>query len=292
MRIARIYTFELRFLKGASLPKWKGNIIRGAFGKSLMDLYCTKEKKCKKCSFIFSCPFGYIFETPSKGIVLSNLMDYAKPYVVKPPLEKKEFYEKGEKIKFSIALFGDALKFESHVLHAVSNMKLKSRMKLERVVVENPFREQKEILFEDGEIYNAKTYISKRDLDRKIGKIFVLKFLTPFRILREGSLISEPQFEDIAKFAFRRYSMMMIQYCGEDVKFNIENSVKLLRSKLNNIEFIYNNEKQYFLTGELIFCGKINRELKKALNFCQIAHLGKRASHGHGWYKLVNIGSD
>ncbi len=289
MKVARIYTFEFSFLKSVKLPKWKGNIIRGALGKSLHDLYCIYNKNCKNCKYIFSCPFGYIFETPSKGIVLSNLRDYAKPYVVKPPLEKKELYKEGEKIKFSIALFGDALKFESHILNAVLHMKLKGKMKLIRVTVENPFKNQKEVLFEDNEFFKTRIYISKKDLDRKIGKIFILKFLTPFRLLRGGSLISEPSFEDIAKFAFRRYSMMMVQFCGENINFNLENNVKNIKSKLSRIDFIYNNEKQPFLIGELIFSGKINRELKRAINFCQIAHLGKRASHGHGWYELVSI---
>lgn len=163
MKIARYYTFELEFLKPAKLPNWKGNLIRGALGNHLRKLFCMDGTgDCHKCSLLFRCPYGYLLRTATKGIVLRKIKHYTKPYVIKPPLESKTTYEPGETIKFSLVLFGDAAEFESHVISAVNAMcrfglgtrDCRGQLRLKRAFIENPLKNEKEFLLEDGGQFN------------------------------------------------------------------------------------------------------------------------------------------
>ena len=119
MRTARFYTFKLRFLQPTKLPKWKGAMLRGSISFWLKRLFCITRGTCDDCSLIFKCPFGYLFRARSKGIVLSKLKGYAKPYVLKPPLSEKQKYDAGDGLTFSFVLFGDAVQFEGELIKAV-----------------------------------------------------------------------------------------------------------------------------------------------------------------------------
>lgn len=301
MKIARYYTFELEFLKPARLPKWKGNLIRGAIGNHLKRLFCMKSlNDCHRCNLLFKCPYGYLFRATTKGIVLRKAKHYTKPYVVKPPLEPKTTYKKGDVIKFSLVLFGDALRFENHVMSAVSSVckyglgseDCRGQLKLKRIFVENPFRNEKEFLFENGEIYNPKIFIRDSDLKISLGRIFKVKFLTPFRLLRDGALISEPSFRDLMAFMLRKYSLITYQYLKREIDIDVEKVINLAEnvatasSNLDKRTFVYKGERELFIHGGIVYSGKLNADARKVLRFCELSHIGKRSSYGHGWYKI------
>ena len=147
MRVCRYYTFEFKFKTDARLPKWKGNLIRGSIGYHLRKLNCSTSQNCKNCERIFNCPFGYLFKTKSKGIVLRKIEGFTKPYVVKPPIDERTRYASGDEFTFSVVLFGDAVKFEEDLINAVIGLcetglgvrSFRSPLELKRIVVENPF---------------------------------------------------------------------------------------------------------------------------------------------------------
>ena len=300
MKIARYYTFELEFLKPAKLPKWKGNLIRGVFGANLKKLYCINDlRDCHKCNLLFRCPYGYLFRAKTKGIVLRRLEHYTKPYVVKPPLDSKTSYKPGEVIRFSLVLFGDAVEFEDQVFNAVNTMckfglgirDFKAELRLKRAFIENPFKNEKEFLFEEGEIYNPKLFIRRSDLKIKVGRVFKIRFLTPFRLLRDQALISEPSFRDLLSFMLRKYSSITYQYLKREVEFDVEkllkfaeNSIATISSNLNKRTFVYKGREEHFVHGEIIYSGKLKADIREVLGFCELSHIGKRTTYGHGWY--------
>lgn len=81
---------------------------------------------------LFRCPYGYLFEAKSKGMVLRKLKGFTKPYVIKPPLSQETEFSEGDAFGFSIVLFGDAAKFERHLLAAVLDMGSKGIGTMER----------------------------------------------------------------------------------------------------------------------------------------------------------------
>ncbi len=300
MKVARLYTFELEFVKPALMPAWKGNIIRGAFGLHLKRLYCFRDDECSMCPSIFNCPYGYLFRAKSKGIVLKNLEHFTKPYVIKPPLESKTEYRRGDTLGFSMVLFGDAIEYEMHVINAVNSMcrtglgfkGRRGELRLKRVFVENPFRNEKEYLYEDGKFLNSKIFIKDRDINVKTGRVFKVKFLTPFRLLRKGSLIAEPSFRDLVVFTLRRYSSIRYQYLRDELDVDVKKAlnsaekVAVVSSCLERRTFIYKGESEDFIYGEIVCSGKLKSPLNKIIAFGQLCHVGKRASYGHGWFVI------
>ncbi len=302
MKIARVYTFELEFLKPAKLPNWKGNLIRGALGYHLKKLYCIIDdsRDCHACPILFKCPYGYLFRATTKGIVLRKIKHYTKPYVIKPPLEPKTEYRAGDTLRFSIVLYGDAMAYEDHLFNAVNSMcrsglgsrDCRGSLKIKRITVENPFRNEKGILFEDGEFFNPKIYVKNGDFRVDVGRIFKIRFLTPFRLIRDGALISEPNFRDLVTFMLRKYSSIRYQYLRTDIDVDVEDALKAAErivtasSNLNRRTFIYKGNEETFIHGEITYSGKLKASLRKVLAFCQLSHIGKRSSYGHGWYSI------
>ena len=299
MKVTRVYTFELEFLKPAKLPNWKGNLIRGALGYHLKKLYCMNDlRDCHRCSLLFKCPYGYLFRTTTKGIVLRKIEHYTKPYVVKPPLESRTIYKPGDVVKFSLVLFGDAVEFEDQVFSAVNSMcrfglgtkDCRGQLKVKRVFVENPLKNEKEFLFEDGAMYNSRLYVKDSDLKVDVGRVFKIKFLTPFRLLRNGAIISEPSFRDLVTFMLRKYSSIRYQYLRQELDVSVEEILRLseniamISPNLNRRTFVYKNERETYIHGEIVYSGKLKANLRKLLGFCQLSHIGKRSSYGHGWY--------
>ncbi len=301
MRIAKLYTFEMEFKGRAKLPRWKGNLIRGAIGLHLMRKFCLSDGNCSNCSLIFRCPYGYLYETPSKGLVLRKISGFTKPYVMKPPPDERTDFSEGEEFKFSIVLFGDSVKFERHILSAVVEMgrrglgtkERRGKLELRRAYVENPFLRERGILYE-RDLYSSDIWISTKDISKRIGSTFMLKFITPFRLIKNGDLVRDMEFEKVFPFMLRKYSAMMQQYVGSldiDVRRALEESlkVKLRGERLREISFRYKDEDQVFLSGELVYSGRVSLHARRPLLFCQLSHIGKRSSFGFGWYEVISV---
>lgn len=302
MRIARLYTFEMEFLERAKLPRWKGNLIRGAIGMHLMRKSCLADGNCGRCELLFRCPYGYLFETPSKGMFLRRLRGFTKPYVIKPPASEETEFSEGDPLIFSIVLFGDSARFERQLLSAVidagrggiGTREGRGRLELRRAWVENPFSREKGIIYENSTFYESRIWIGTRDISARIGGTFMLRFITPFRLVRRGELLRELEFSDIFPFMLRKYSAVMQQYAGSievDVRRALQDSlvVRLLARRLREVSFRYKGEDQVFLTGELIYSGRTSLHVRRPLLLCQLSHIGKRSSFGFGWYELISV---
>lgn len=301
MRVARLYTFELEFAERAQLPRWKGTIIRGALGLHLKSKFCLTDGDCLSCALLLKCPYGYLFEAKSKGLALRKLEGYTKPYTIKPPLMEETNFEEGDELTFSVVLFGDAAKFERQLLASVAEIARRGlgrrgalgRMRLREAYVENPFTKERSLLYDGREVYEPRTWVSTRDIAGSIGRTFMLKFLTPFRIIKDGELMRSFEFKHLAPFLLRKYSAIMQQYVGAidvDVRRALVSSerIKLLGERLREVKFKYKKEIQIFLIGEIAYSGRLPADLRKPLAFCQLSHVGKRSSFGYGWYELIS----
>lgn len=302
MKIARVYTFELEFLKPAELPRWKGNIVRGAFGFHLRRMYCVNDyKDCSSCNLMFKCPYGYLFRAKSKGIVLRKNMHYTKPYVIKPPLEQRTIYKRGDTITFSIVLHGDAMEYEHHIVQAVNSMcrwglgfrDRRGEMRIKRITVDNPFKRERGVIFEDGEFFDSKVYVRDGDLRLRLGRVFRIRFLTPFRLVRNGTIIADPSFRDLFTFMLRKYSAIRYQYLGSELDLDVKNALRdaervtTLSLDLGRRTFLYKGKEETFFQGDITYSGKLKARMRKVIAFSILSHVGKRSSYGHGWFEIA-----
>ncbi|QOJ79131.1 hypothetical protein IG193_01305 [Infirmifilum lucidum] len=70
--LAKMYTLELLFEEDLELPRWKGNLTRGALAAMLAGFCLRGEPRCSKCELAQNCPYGYIVRTLNKGNVLGG----------------------------------------------------------------------------------------------------------------------------------------------------------------------------------------------------------------------------
>lgn len=305
--IARWITFEIEFLNKATLPKWKGRIIRGFLGMILKKTFCRIEGiECEDCVLNRRCPYGYLYRSTSNYMFLRKIKHITKPYSLKPPLDEREEYRRGDRISFSIVLFGRANDFLINILNAVQQgtfigigrKNLRGQYIVRRVYLENPLRNKKEILFEEGEIYKSKVEISFNDLNKRIRKEFTIKFLTPFRLIRENSLLTDFDFSDLFSFLIRKYSTTLRFHCGVEPKENfrklkeISKNIGVISRSFILKKFIYSRNgkevEEHYLLGEIKFYSpfRIPKEIRRILNFGMLSNVGKRTTFGHGWYVI------
>ncbi len=82
------YRISVELLQPFTFKGYKGSIFHGGFGYAL--------------KLISPSTFHYFFNPPFKG-------DPPKPYIIIPPLDKKEHYKAGDSIVFELVLIGPAV---------------------------------------------------------------------------------------------------------------------------------------------------------------------------------------
>ncbi|KKL68235.1 hypothetical protein LCGC14_2126990, partial [marine sediment metagenome] len=113
MRYGR-YQFTSRLESEAILPYYKGSTFRGVFGIALKKVVCAlRRQECYECLLKEKCVYAFVFET-SDSINLpkgSRIASPPHPFVIEPPLEKKEEYNKDEELSFNLVLIGKATEY-------------------------------------------------------------------------------------------------------------------------------------------------------------------------------------
>ncbi len=304
--IAKYLVFRIVFREHAELPMWKGNLLRGAIGSVLPKICGRKKFDCMKCSIWTQCPYGYLYRARSKGIVLKNIKGISKPFVLKPPLNRDEVFEEGDELVFSIILFGDSIRFERDIILSILRLSEKGlgkkssrgRFNVEEITAVNPYRGIEYILYRDRVVYDAPTLITYKDLVGKAeeitkGKKIKIRFQTPVRLLSRNNVLLPIELVNIVKYGMRRFTNILAQYTYTvpDIPVHqiLENTMKteLVELEIERTVLKYRGVPEEYYIGEITFEGKIDLETATILSFGELAHIGKRASYGHGWYKIL-----
>jgi hypothetical protein len=144
-KLAR-YRFTLEALEPLHLPPFKGSALRGGFGHTFKRLVCFSSKgtypqgafpgprsgapgrggsgqpkPCgARCQVGNACPYGYIFETapPADSEVLRTIKEVARPFVIQPPLDRREVIPAGERLTFGLVLIGQGINYLPYFIAA------------------------------------------------------------------------------------------------------------------------------------------------------------------------------
>jgi hypothetical protein len=121
------YLFHCRFTSPATLPAFKGSMLRGVFGHALKKVVCAlRRKTCAGCLLSETCVYSLIFEPHiipvDRGNNRARTAVRPHPYVLQPPADNGRAYGPGDAFTFGLTLFGAANDFLPHIIYAVEQM--------------------------------------------------------------------------------------------------------------------------------------------------------------------------
>lgn len=119
------FRFHLKAKERLLLPPYKGSALRGGFGQVFRRIACLGNKLgFGQCLLGERCPYHYIFETPppADSIILNKIPTAPQPFVIEPPLETKQKYERGEELIFHLVLIGKALDYLPYFIYAFDEL--------------------------------------------------------------------------------------------------------------------------------------------------------------------------
>lgn len=294
----------LRALQSATLPLYKGSMLRGAFGHALRKAVCVvgPAQPCETCLLRQSCYHTKLFEPFSDGEpppFLRGLPITPRPYIFEPVSEARHF-EPGDPLEFDLLLFGQATDLELYALLAVERMaacglgRNRAPFRLERVLCRTPDGGWKVVL-EDGRMRGRgstrPSFPSPNGLD---GRRAVLSFLTPTRLRVEHEQVETTSFPELAEAMLRRVMevahfhvhMPAIDWSLEPL-LEKARDVRLVASSLRWHDWERYNVHQKTLMNMGGFMGTVEIEGDLApfvplLRAAEIVHVGRGTPFGLG----------
>jgi len=306
--------FKLEFICRSEttvhLPKYSGPTLRGAFFGALRRDFCLNKNlpSCLKCPAAEACPICRLVATVEREG--ERGVEIPRPFALQPVLVDNPVFEPGQTFSFGITLFGNSLKLFPYIILAVQRMGeigmgnravAPGRFSLQGARVCNPFTGQ------EKEIYSAETRmvsvpnvpITHMDVLEYASRInarsICLEFLTPLRLIKEGSLVQKLTFQVFMQRLLRRLTDLHNYYCERELEMDfvgiLQKAAEVRVSKDTTCwvdRASYSSRRQTStpvggLTGEVEFEGDLE-EFLPLLIWGQITHLGKDVTKGNGLY--------
>ena len=298
------------------LPVYKGSTLRGGFGHSLRRVICvTKGKECKDCLLKQKCIYSAIFETPPpENTAKLTKYPYAPhPFVIEPPLERKEEYNKDEELSFNLVLIGKAIDYLPYFIFAFDKLgelglgkgRGKYWLKEVRSIKNNSnsahpiYTGENKILKDDYSLMSGKNilqeckqYYHKREL--------TLNFVTPARLKYQEHFIKNLEFHILIRNLLRRTSLLSYFHCSKELQVDFRaliEKAKSVKRTSNNLNWYdwqrYSaRQKTKMLLGGFIgrvtfaFDGIESEQFLPLILLGKYIHIGKGTGFGLGKYEI------
>lgn len=307
------YTFKLRLSKRLILPKFRGALFRGGFGKALLNAVCP-EKACDQndCPQRLRCVYSYIFETPvpDDADVLRLNTHVTHPFIIEPPHGQKSVYESGDALELNLILIGKAIDYVPYCVFAFERLGVmgigreRVQYEIENVVAtdngvetvifsskEKRFSGKGSVLSFDG-VMNGRGEDGQRWL--RTGSVEI-QCTTPARFEHDGELVVEGlEFHILLRSILRRLSTLLYFHCGRlalpiDYKQLIEDARGITRGENTLIwedyeRYSARREKRMKLgglMGSIWYQGNLEPFVPFLL-LAEYIHVGKSVSFGFG----------
>lgn len=298
--------FTLRATELATLPPFKGSLLRGAFGHALRGAICAmgRSQSCEGCRLRAACVYSRLFETFIEGEpppFLRGLPTAPRPYVFEPRTEALAF-KPGDPLDFDLLLFGQAVEHLPFVLLAVERMAaagLGSRR--------HPFELSEAVallqngtwrtVVEDG---RARSGLIPALLPSEDGpsRRAVLRFLTPTRFTSQNQLVTRIEFRALVFSMLRRVlELAHFHVPSAEVDWTFRalldhaSTVHVRASDLvwHDWQRYSNRQQTKILMGGLVGTMEIEGDLTPfgpLLRTAEVVHVGKGTTFGLGHLKL------
>ena len=289
-------------LNDAHLPPYKGSSLRGAIGHGMRALTCsTKTADCAGCGRIPDCPFTRLFkpdQMPGRSIPAS--------YVIDPPALRETRFMRGDRLAFTLTLFGDAADCVATWINAmkVAGARFglgenRARFEVIRVEAENPAGGTAPVP-EDGACARSES-LPGFSLAEAIAYFALhparnaaVQILTPLKFKDKGSVINDLTAPLFFETLFRRLKSLSYFYAPDAPlpEYNPDFSHVTMESK--SLRWVVLERKSMNHPTAINLGGfigsftlsNLSPELAAFLWFGQYTHLGKNTVYGCGKYRV------
>jgi hypothetical protein len=294
----------LRALQRATLPVYKGSMLRGAFGHALRNAVCVigPSQPCESCLLRQACYYTKLFEPFAEGeppAFLRGLPITPRPYIFEPACEARHL-DPGDPLEFDLLLFGQATDLQLYALLAVERMaacglgRNRAPFRLDRVLVRAPDGSWQVVLEEGRMRGRGSTRPSVPPTDGVNGPRAVLRFLTPTRLRVEDDHVETTSFPELVDAMLCRVQEVVhFHVPGAVLAESFEpllalaREVRLVASSLRWHDWERFNIRQKTLMNMGGFMGSVEIEGDLApfaplLRAAEIIHLGRGTPFGLG----------
>ena len=305
--------FTLRARTPLQLPRYKGSTLRGGFGTAFKQAVCVVEHQdCGRCLLRTTCAYPYVFDTPVPGDA-ARLRKYTAaphPFVLLPPLERKERYEPGECLYVGWTLVGKGAQYLPYFIYAFERLgaqqglgRGRGRFTLETVSWLPPhaepvviYRGAAQVLQETFRLLDVRDLATPSDADAS--NRLTLHFLTPTRLVYQGSLTDTPAFHVILRTLLRRLSNLAYFHCDTELQLDFRRlidrakDVAIVTRRLQWHDWERYSARQQVrmkmggFVGHVTYAGDLAPFLP-LLRLGAMVHVGKGATFGLGKYDIV-----
>ncbi|MDX9708193.1 MAG: CRISPR system precrRNA processing endoribonuclease RAMP protein Cas6 [Trichloromonas sp.] len=222
----RLYRYRI-FLKAEAqlnLPEFKGAALRGLFGHALRQVACTiPGEDCRVCPFAGECAYAVLFESmPPVGFPdAGKYRDFPRPYLINPPLSRRQTYSPGQCLVFDLVLVGLAAEYLPHVIYAFDSLGRSGfggRGRCSVARVENIDEHgAAAVVFRDGNLLGPGQALLLSGEEPVAGHEISLNlhFITPARLESKGKLQDQaPEFGFLIRTFAQRVALLASLYCA------------------------------------------------------------------------------
>ena len=229
------------------------------------------------------------------------------PYIIIPPLTRRQYFEPGDAMFFDVVLIGKANEYLPYFIYAFTEMGRlgigKGKGKFDVISVQALDLKGSETEIFNGtklltSLENRIDYKSFRD-EKFQGEEITLSFETPVRIKEKGRLSSGIPFELLVRRLSERTFLLAHFHCGAELadfeKFaEVSGKVRIMRNKLRWQDWErYSSRQQTRMNfdgwiGEITYQGDFQRFLP-LLRLGEHIHAGKVTTFGLGKYRIMGF---
>lgn len=307
----RFTVFEFTLIPGRTVlfPEFKGNVFRGALGKSLRHLTCVhkdSDSGCSDCMLNDKCIYSRIFESLRKddGSILGNVENAPHPFVLYIPDKYHLEYSMDTPILFYLTLIGDAIEYIPYFILAfeeigkrgIGNTRTPFRIDHVKVSGKSIYNPESKKITKDFPVVKGSDFLSVKHS----GETLSIEIETPLRLKFEKKFQKHLSFEMIIRNLLRRIQLLSAIHCKGPSRVDFTHLIAASQEVKNLNSHIHWQQMNRFsfrqertlgmggISGRLEFEGEFAPFLPY-LKIGEYLHLGKGTAFGLGKIKVPGL---